>query len=55
MKIIPKVPELAHSALVTLGGVLIAAYILSRFPAVRDFVAGQSIRVADSSNKTLYF
>jgi hypothetical protein len=55
MRIIPKVPELAHSTLVTLGGVLIAAFILSRFPKVRDFVAGQSIRVTDSSNKTLYF
>lgn len=55
MKIIPTAPEVARSTLVTLAGVLLAAYILSRFPKVRDFVAQQSIRVTDSSNNTLYF
>ncbi len=55
MKIIPSAPEVAHSALVTLAGVLLAAYILSRIPKAREFVAGQSIRVTDSSNNTLYF
>jgi hypothetical protein len=55
MKIVPKLPEVAHSTIVTLAGVLLAAFILSRFPKVRDFVAGQSIRVTDNSNNTLYF
>lgn len=54
-KIIPTMPEVARSTIVTLAGVLLAAYILSRVPKLRDFVAGQSIRVTDSSNKTLYF
>lgn len=54
MSVFPTVPELTKSTLVTLGGVLLAAFILSRFPRVRDFVAGQSISVKDG-NKILYF
>jgi hypothetical protein len=55
MNIIPKIPEVTHAGLVALGGVLLAAFILSRFPAVRDWVAAQSITVKDGSNKVLYF
>lgn len=53
-KIIPSVPEVAREGLIVLGGVLIAAYILSRFPKVRDFVTAQSITVKDGRNNTLY-
>ena len=53
-KIVPSAPEVAREALIVLGGVLIAAYILSRFPKVRDFVTAQSITVKDSRNNTLY-
>ena len=53
-KIIPSVPEVAREGLIVLGGVLIAAYILSRFPKVRDFVTAQSITVKDTRNNTLY-
>jgi hypothetical protein len=55
MKILPTVPELAHSTLVTLGGLLLAAFILSRFPKVGAFVAGQSLTVKDGSGKTIYY
>jgi hypothetical protein len=54
VSVIPTMPELAKSTLITLGGVLLAAFILSRFPKIRDFVAGQSISVKDGA-KTLYF
>jgi hypothetical protein len=55
MSIIPSAPEVTKQGLTILGGVLLAAFILSRFPAIRDWVAGQSISVKDNSNKTLYF
>lgn len=53
-QIVPTFPEVARETLITLGGVLIAAYILSRFPRLSDFVSGQSIRVTDGTGKTLF-
>lgn len=53
-KIVPSVPEVAREALIVLGGVLIAAYVLSRFPKIRDFVTAQSITVKDTRNNILY-
>lgn len=55
MNIIPTAPELAKSTLVTLGGVLLAAFILSRFPTLRAWVAAQSITVQDANKTPLYF
>lgn len=55
MTILPTVPELAKSTLITLGGVLLAAFIISRFPKVRAFVAGQSISVKDANGNILFF
>ncbi len=55
MKVLPSAPEVVHSAILSLAGLLLAAFILSRVPKVRDFVAGQSIRVTDGSNNTLFF
>ena len=54
VKIIPTIPEVSREALTVLGGVLLAAFILSRFPALRAWVAGQSITVRDSDNKLLF-
>lgn len=53
-KIIPSPVEVGREGLIVLGGLLIAALILSRFPKIRDFVAGQSITVKDSRNNILY-
>lgn len=53
-KIIPTGPEVAREAIIVLGGILIAAYVLSRFPKIRDWVAAQSITVKESSGRTLY-
>lgn len=55
VNILPTVPELAKSTLITLGGVLLAAFIISRFPKVRAYVAAQSISVKDASGNILYF
>lgn len=43
--ILPTGPEVARETLVVLAGVLLAAYVLSRFPKLRDFVSAQSITV----------
>lgn len=53
-KIVPTVPEVAREGLIVLGGILIAAYVLSRFPKIRDWVAAQSITVKDTSGRQLY-
>ncbi|UQV48333.1 hypothetical protein KIV45_18975 [Janthinobacterium lividum] len=53
-KIIPTGPEVAREAIIVLGGILIAAYVLSRFPKIRDWVAAQSITVKDTSGRQLY-
>jgi hypothetical protein len=53
-KIVPTVPEVAREGLIVLGGLLLAAYVLSHFPKIRDWVTAQSITVKDSSGRTLY-
>ena len=53
-KIIPTGPQVAREGLIVLGGILLAAFVLSRFPKIRDWVAAQSITVKDSSGKQLY-
>ena len=53
-KIIPTGPEVAREALIVLGGVLIAALILSRFPALQKFVSQNSLTVKADDGSTLY-
>lgn len=53
-EIIPTGPQVAREALIVLGGVLIAAWILSRFPALKKFVTDASITVNDSHGNNLY-
>ena len=53
-KVIPKPTEIAREALVVLAGVLIAAYILSRFPKLQSFVASNSLTVKDDSGNLLF-
>lgn len=53
-KLIPAPIEVGREALIVLGGVLIAAFILSRFPKLSAFVSSQSITVKDSSNNILF-
>ncbi|WP_373992213.1 hypothetical protein [Duganella sp. BuS-21] len=53
-KMIPTPVEVGREGLIVLGGLLIAAFILSRFPKVRDWVTGQSITVKDNRNNILF-
>lgn len=53
-KIIPSVPEVLHEGLLVLGGILVAAFVLSRFPALRQFVTNNSLTVKDQQGNLLY-
>jgi hypothetical protein len=53
-KIIPTGPEVAREAIIVLGGILIAAFILSRFPRLREWVASQSVTLKDGQGNTLW-
>lgn len=52
--IIPTGPQVAREALIVLGGVLIAAFILSRFPALQKFVTSNSLTVKGPDGSVLY-
>lgn len=57
MNIKPMIPaphQIVREALIVLGGVLIASYVLSRFPKVQAFVQSNSITVKDNSGIVLY-
>lgn len=51
--LIPSFPELTREVIIVLVGLIGAAFILSRFPALRDFVSGQSITLKDSTGRVL--
>ena len=41
MKIIPSLPEVSREALIVIGGALLAALVMSQFPAVRAWIKEQ--------------
>lgn len=53
-QIIPTGPEVARETLIVLGGVLIAAFILSRFPSLQKFVSQNSLTVKSPNGEILY-
>lgn len=53
-KIIPEPTAIAREAIIVLGGVLIAAWVLSKFPALQSFVASNSVTVKNSDGATLW-
>jgi hypothetical protein len=53
-EIIPTGPQVAREALIVLGGVLIAAWIITRFPSLKKFVGDASITVKDDTGNTIY-
>lgn len=53
-KIIPSAPEIGREALIVLGGVLIAAFIISRFPSLKKFVTENSLTVNDTKGNNIY-
>lgn len=53
-RVIPAPTDIVRESLIVLGGVLIAAYVISRFPALKKFVTDASITVNDSKGNNLY-
>jgi hypothetical protein len=52
--IIPSGPQVAREALIVLGGVLIAAFIISRFPSLQKFVSDNSVTVKTDDGKVVW-
>lgn len=52
--IIPTGPQVAREALTVLAGVLIAAFILSRFPALQKFVTDNSLTVKRDDGQIMF-
>jgi hypothetical protein len=53
-KVIPPPVAVVREGVIVLGGLLLAAFVLSRFPRLRDWVTAQSITVKDPNNNILY-
>lgn len=53
-QVIPPPASVLREALIVLGGVLIAAYILSKFPKAQKFVAANSVTVKDGDGNVLW-
>jgi hypothetical protein len=53
-KIIPPPTSVLREGLIVLGGVLIAAWVISRFPRLKAFVSGASITVNDSQGNNYW-
>jgi hypothetical protein len=53
-KIIPAPVEVAREALIVLGGIVIAAFIISRFPALQAFVQSNSVTLKDANGNVIW-
>lgn len=53
-QIIPSPTSVIREGIIVLGGLLIAAFVLSRFPKVKAFVTGNSITVNDQNGDNLF-
>ena len=53
-KFIPTVPEVTRETITLLAGLLIAAWVLSRFPKLQNYVRSSSITVDDKSGNNLW-
>lgn len=46
-QIIPTVPEVLREALIVVGGVLVASWVLSNFPALKEYVTANSVTLPE--------
>lgn len=53
-KYIPEHHLVVREGIIVIGGVLLAALILSRFPKLQQFVRASSITVDDTSGNNLF-
>lgn len=52
---IPSPHEVVKEGIIVLGGVLLAAWVLSRMPKVKAWVGAQSLQVRDQSGQSTTF
>lgn len=52
--LIPTGPQVAREALIVLGGVLIAAFVISRFPSLQKFVSDNSVTVKTDTGTVIW-
>lgn len=52
--IIPAPEAVLREGVIVLGGLLIAAFVISRFPKLQQFVTGNSITIKNQSGEVLY-
>lgn len=53
-KIIPPWHAVAREGLIVLGGILIAAYVISKFPKLQQFVQQNSLTLKDSNGDVIW-
>lgn len=53
-KIIPAPEAVLREGLIVLGGLLIAAWVLSKFPALQQFVTSNSLTVKNGDGNVMY-
>lgn len=52
-KIIPEPAAVAREALIVLGGIVIAAYVISKFPKLQQFIQSNSVTLKDSNGDVI--
>lgn len=52
--IVPPPTSVLREGLITLGGILLAAFIISRWPAAKKFVESNSLTVKDDTGNVLF-
>lgn len=52
--VVPTPTAVVRESLIVLGGVLIAAFVISRFPALKKFVGDASITVNDKQGNNIW-
>lgn len=52
--IIPAPEAVLREGVIVLGGLLIAAFVISRFPKLQQFVTGNSITIKNQNGDVLY-
>jgi hypothetical protein len=53
-QIVPPPVAVLREGLIVLGGVLIAAYVISRFPSVQKFVMANSVTVKTDDGQVVW-
>jgi hypothetical protein len=53
-KLVPTPVEMAREGIIVLAGILMAAFVISRFPAVQKFVSANALTIKDGDGRVLY-